>query len=49
MDGLSGVFASGKPGSVPSDMDAKIKDLHAKIGVLNVSGKQDRDYHSREL
>lgn len=45
LDGLSGVFASGKSGSAPSDMDAKIKDLHAKIGELTV----ERDFLSRGL
>ena len=45
LDGLSGVFAGGKPGTPASDMDAKIKDLHAKIGELTV----ERDFLSRGL
>lgn len=43
--GLSGVFAGGKSGPAPSDMDAKVKDLHAKIGELTV----ERDFLSRGL
>ena len=45
LEGLSSVFASGKRGTQPSDMDAKIKDLHAKIGELTV----ERDFLSRGL
>jgi len=45
LDGLSGVFANGKSGAPASDMDAKIKDLHAKIGRLTM----ERDILSRGL
>lgn len=45
LEGLSGVFSKGKPGLHPSDMDVKIKDLHAKIGELTV----ERDFLSRGL
>ena len=45
LDGLSGVFAGSKSGFAPSYMDAKIKDLHAKIGELTV----ERDFLSRGL
>ncbi len=44
LEGLSGVFSSGKRGAQPSDMDAKIKDLHAKIGELTV----ERDFLLKE-
>jgi transposase-like protein len=45
LDGLSGVFAGGKSGAPTSDMDAKIKELHAKIGELTV----EKDFLSRGL
>jgi len=45
LDGLSGVFARGKPGAPSTDIDSKIKDLHAKIGELTV----ERDFLSRGL
>ena len=45
LDGLSGVFTKGKSGPTTSDMDSKIKDLHAKIGELTV----ERDFLSRGL
>jgi len=45
LEGLSGVFAGGKRGAGSSDMDAKIKDLYAKIGELTV----ERDFLSRGL
>lgn len=45
LDGLSGVFAGGKSSAPTSDMDAKIKELHAKIGELTV----EKDFLSRGL
>lgn len=45
LDVLSGVFSGFKSGAPASDMDAKIKDLHAKIGELTV----ERDFWSRGL
>jgi len=38
--GLAVVFASRKSGSAACDMDAEIKDLHAKIGELTM----ERDF-----